>query len=452
MPEPSKPATPRRQRRGAYLLPSLLTTANMFLGFYAIVQALRGHDLGAAGAQYFDSSAKAIGWAVLFDGWDGRVARMMNAPSDFGRELDSLADCITFGMAPAFLAYVWGIAAVDPSTAGMLQPHLHRLGLSVCFLFLVCGALRLARFNISTNPVPANPGKPGRKYFVGLAIPAGAGVLAAIVHFENGAVNQWVGWPVMWLAIVVGTSLLMVSNWRYFSFKDIRLNLDKGRTNIVLVAALFIAIYVWSEAVLLGIAVIYTLSGVLFRITAMFRRKPALPVEALPVLLVALVLTGAGCGYHVVGTTGSNIPKTIQSIDVPTFRNETSRFKVEQQVTAAVVREMLTRTKYEVRASEKASDADAELRGTITGFSAYPIVFDPQNNRATTALINIRMKVSLIDRKTRKVLYENPDFVYREHYEISGQASTYFDESQAGVDRLSRTLAASLVSSILSAF
>src|SRR5947208_633986 len=133
MPGAPTSTTPRRHRRAAYLLPSLLTTANMFLGFYAIVQALRGHDLGAAGAQYFDSSAKAIGWAVLFDGWDGRVARMMNATSDFGRELDSLADCITFGMAPAFLAYVWGIAAVDPSTAGMMQPHLRELGLSVCF-------------------------------------------------------------------------------------------------------------------------------------------------------------------------------------------------------------------------------------------------------------------------------------------------------------------------------
>src|SRR5882724_13675272 len=142
------PKRQRRLRRGAFLIPSLLTTANMFLGFYAVVQAVKGHGLGAGGAANFDNAAKAIGWAVVFDGWDGRVARMMNACSDFGRELDSLADCITFGLAPAFLAYAWGIAAVGPYTAGQFQPYLQRAGLAICFLFLVCGAARLARFNI----------------------------------------------------------------------------------------------------------------------------------------------------------------------------------------------------------------------------------------------------------------------------------------------------------------
>ena len=181
---------PRRLKRGAFLVPSLLTTANMALGFYALVQAVLGFTKGLGGAVFFDRSAIAIGWAIIFDGWDGRVARLMNATSDFGRELDSLADCITFGLAPAFLAYAWGIAAVDPYTVGPFHEHLHRAGLVICFLFLVCGAARLARFNISTNPIPTNPGKPGRKYFVGLAIPAGAGVIAAIVHFENGQVND----------------------------------------------------------------------------------------------------------------------------------------------------------------------------------------------------------------------------------------------------------------------
>jgi CDP-diacylglycerol--serine O-phosphatidyltransferase len=263
----------RRLKRGAFLVPSLLTTANMFLGFYALIQAVRGHVLGVAGATYFDASAKAIGWAILFDGWDGRVARILNATSDFGRELDSLADCITFGLAPAFLAYAWGVAAVDPITAGPLQSHFERWGLGICFLFLTCGAARLARFNISTNPIPANPGKPGRKYFVGLAIPAGAGVIAAIIHFENGQVNQWTGWPVMWLAIVLGTALLMVSNWRYYSFKEIRLGRG-GRNNVIMIAALIVSVYYYSEVVLLLIAVVYTMSGVIFRIGAMFRRRP----------------------------------------------------------------------------------------------------------------------------------------------------------------------------------
>jgi len=242
----------------------------MALGFYALVQAVQGYTKGLAGAAYFDRSALAVGWAVLFDGWDGRVARIMNATSDFGRELDSLADCITFGVAPAFLAYAWGIAAVDPYTFGPFHDHLHRAGLFVCFLFLVCGAARLARFNISTNPIPTNPGKPGRKYFVGLAIPAGAGLIAAIVHYENGQVNDWVGWPVMWMAIVLGTALLMVSTWRYYSFKDIHL----GRVNIVLIATVFGLIYLYSEVVLLLVAVLYTGSGVVFRVAHMFRRKP----------------------------------------------------------------------------------------------------------------------------------------------------------------------------------
>jgi CDP-diacylglycerol--serine O-phosphatidyltransferase len=270
---------PRRLKRGAFLVPSLLTTANMALGFYALVQAVLGFTKGLGGAVFFDRSAIAIGWAIIFDGWDGRVARLMNATSDFGRELDSLADCITFGLAPAFLAYAWGIAAVDPYTVGPFHEHLHRAGLVICFLFLVCGAARLARFNISTNPIPTNPGKPGRKYFVGLAIPAGAGVIAAIVHFENGQVNDWVGWPVMWMAIVLGTSLLMVSTWRYYSFKDIHL----GRANIVLIAAVLGLVYLFSEQVLLLVALLYTGSGVVFRIAHMFRRKPQPRPELTPV-------------------------------------------------------------------------------------------------------------------------------------------------------------------------
>jgi hypothetical protein len=165
-------------------------------------------------------------------------------------------------------------------------------------------------------------------------------------------------------------------------------------------------------------------------------------------LLLILTCACAGCGYHVAGHT-TNIPASIQSIDVPTFKNETSRFKVEQQVTAAVVRELLTRTKYKVRASEKIGDADAVLKGTITGFSSYPVVLVNGN---ANALVNVRVKVSLIDQKTKKVLYENNDLVFRDQYEISGTAANYFDESGPGVDRLSRSLAATLVSGILSGF
>ena len=169
-------------------------------------------------------------------------------------------------------------------------------------------------------------------------------------------------------------------------------------------------------------------------------------------LLCALLIFPAACGYHVVGTAGNTIPKTIQSIDVPTFRNQTSAFKIEQKLTAAVVRELQTRTRYKIRYSEDPGDADAVLRGTVTGFSSNAMIYDPISGRATTAQINVRMRVQLIDAKTQKVLYENQDLVFRDHYEISGQASDYFDESSAAADRLSRALAATLVAGILSGF
>ncbi len=170
------------------------------------------------------------------------------------------------------------------------------------------------------------------------------------------------------------------------------------------------------------------------------------------VLLGGLLIFPAACGYHVVGTAGNTIPKTVQVIDVPTFKNQTPAFKIEQKLTAAVVREMMTRTKYKIRASEDPGDADAVLRGIVTGFTSSPVIFDPVTGRATTAQIDVSMRVSLIDAKTKKVLYENADLTFRDHYEISGQASVYFDESSVAADRLSRSLAAAVVSGILSGF
>jgi len=274
----TQPANPkRRPSRGAYLLPSLITVGNIFLGFYALLQAVRGGMAGNAGGPFFDSAAKAIGWAILFDGWDGRVARMTGTTSDFGREFDSLADVITFGMAPAVLAFLWGVAAVDPGNAGVFSEHIRRVGLFISFLFLVCGAARLARFNIQTNPMPSNPGRPGKKYFVGLPIPAGAGVVAAVVHFVNGQPVELWGWPVMWLALVLGTALLMVSTWRYWSFKDIDFRRQRGFVNVVVIAALVGSIWFYSELVLLAIAGTYMGSGVVFKLVHMFRRRRPQP-------------------------------------------------------------------------------------------------------------------------------------------------------------------------------
>jgi len=165
------------------------------------------------------------------------------------------------------------------------------------------------------------------------------------------------------------------------------------------------------------------------------------------VLLLACVSTG--CGYHVAGKANT-LPATLHTIAVPAFKNETPRFKIEQFLTTAVTRELLTRTKYRVQ--PEPDGADAVLRGVVTGFYAAPVVFDPVTNRATTSTVNVRLRVSLVDSKTNKVLWENRDYLYTERYEISQQTSGYFEESDASLQRLSRTVAAAVVSAILEGF
>jgi len=182
---------PRRMRKGMYILPSLFTTGNMAAGFYAILEVVHANALNY---WHLDNAAKAIGFAVLFDGLDGRVARMTGTSSEFGKELDSLADVITFGVAPAMLAWTWGFHLMPPValTEWNWNIKITQLGAIAAFLFLMAGASRLARFNIATNPQPSNPGRPGKKYFVGMPIPAGAGVVAAVVHFQSGVpLESW---------------------------------------------------------------------------------------------------------------------------------------------------------------------------------------------------------------------------------------------------------------------
>src|SRR5581483_3780887 len=163
--------------------------------------------------------------------------------SDFGRELDSLADVITFGVAPALLALMWGFRELPLSCAGDLRAALTRLGFVASFAFLIAGAARLARFNIQVNPVPSNPGRPGKKYFVGMPIPAGAGVIAAVVHFTEGDPIASPYTAVAWAAMVITVGYLMVSTWRFYSFKDIDFRSRHPFRLIVLLAALFALIY-----------------------------------------------------------------------------------------------------------------------------------------------------------------------------------------------------------------
>lgn len=259
----------KSQRKGMYILPSLFTTANMALGFYAILQVIQGT---AADYWHFDNAAKAIGIAVAADGLDGRIARMTHTESDFGRELDSLADVITFGVAPALLAWLWGFRLLpDVST---VDPHskLVQLGVIICFLFLMAGASRLARFNIQVNPQPSNPGRPGKKYFVGMPIPAGAGVVAAVVHFAGGEpIFEW--WmSLIWLVLVFAAAFLMVSTWRFYNFKDINLRQRHPFQLILVIGALFAGIWFFSRPVLFFIALTYMLSGVFWRLQFIVRR------------------------------------------------------------------------------------------------------------------------------------------------------------------------------------
>jgi CDP-diacylglycerol--serine O-phosphatidyltransferase len=273
----------RRLRKGMYILPSIFTAANVLLGYYAILQVVHGAIQYAVAnatqspvqqAWHFDNAAKAIGFAVLFDGLDGRIARMTNTTSDFGRELDSLADVITFGIAPALLAWAWGFQQISIEISSQdMATLLPRLGAVASFLFLIAGASRLARFNISSNPQPSNPGRPGRKYFVGMPIPAGAGVIAAAVHFQHGEPLPWWGTSLTWLVVIVLTAYLMVSTWRFYSFKDINLRARQPFRLIVIFGLLLSGILLFSGPVLLFIAMTYMFSGIFWRLHWIFRRR-----------------------------------------------------------------------------------------------------------------------------------------------------------------------------------
>jgi len=268
----------RRPRRAAYALPTLFTAGNVFLGYMSILRSFKGAMVGAtegdaAAAGHFAGAALAIMTAVFLDGLDGRIARMTNTTSDFGREMDSLADVISFGIAPAVLAFAWGVQFVDLSLIHSGRSQLFDTGYFVAFLFLLCGAVRLARFNIQKNPIPKNPGRPDRKYFVGLPIPAAAGMVAAVVYAFGAAPIAW--WPlsVVWLALLALLGFLMVSTWRYYSFKGI--GLQKPYTPLLIVAAvaLIYAILNYAQPVLLAMMTAYVASGIAIRIGGIVRRR-----------------------------------------------------------------------------------------------------------------------------------------------------------------------------------
>ncbi|MGO4882112.1 MAG: CDP-alcohol phosphatidyltransferase family protein [Bryobacteraceae bacterium] len=265
----------RRPRRAAYALPTLFTAGNIFLGYLSILRSFHAVMLpaGAAGAaENFEIAAKAIGFAVLLDGLDGMIARLTHTTSDFGREMDSLADVISFGMAPTVLAFAWGVQFVDSGLSRQLQHQLFQAGYFIAFLFLLCGAARLARFNVQKNPIPKNPGRPNRRYFVGLPIPGAAGSVAAAVYAFSGEPITY--WPiaVVWLGILALLGFLMVSTWRYYSFKGLSLRQPRTPLIVILLGGLVYAIWNYGHLVLPLMAIVYVGSGIAIRLGGIVRR------------------------------------------------------------------------------------------------------------------------------------------------------------------------------------
>jgi CDP-diacylglycerol--serine O-phosphatidyltransferase len=225
-------ATPSRGiRRGVSLLPSLFTLANLFCGWACVVYAMQGQ---------LETAAPFIGVALVLDMLDGRIARMTGTSSEFGLQLDSLADVVSFGMAPAVLAYAWGLAPLG------------RLGWAVGFLFVTAAALRLARFNIQRNT--------DKRYFVGLAsTAAGALIAATVFYYPFGLPDK----PEAFLAVplVIVPALLMVSTIRFRSFKSIDIGIRRRYQSLIVMAGGLALLIAYPQIVLLVMAYTYLASG-----------------------------------------------------------------------------------------------------------------------------------------------------------------------------------------------
>lgn len=225
--------TEKVRHRGIYLLPNLLTAAGLFAGFYAIVAALKGQ---------FESAAYAIFIAMVMDALDGRVARLTNTQTLFGTEFDSLADIVSFGVAPALVLYSWALMGLG------------KLGWLAAFFYTAMGALRLARFNTQVSSAD-------KRFFQGLPIPAAAGVIASLVWvFGDGPVTHWF-WLFLVLVITIALGLLMISNIRYSSFKQINFRHKVPFIAVFIAVVAFVFVAIDPGTVLLLLFVGYAVSG-----------------------------------------------------------------------------------------------------------------------------------------------------------------------------------------------
>ncbi len=247
----SKPLLGRR--KGIYLLPNLFTSGSLFAGFYAIVAAMN---------HQFDQAAIAIFIALICDGLDGRVARLINAQSAFGAQYDSLSDMLAFGVTPALVLYNWSLLT-------LAQHGLSKVGWLTSFLYVACVALRLAKFNTQVEQVSPL----AKRYFFGLPCPAGAAFVASSVWLGNAwhLGGLWLAWATFVVSILV--SLLMVSNIRYRSFKDIDLKVTVRFTMIIVMVGVLICIAWWPSLVLFIIFAGYILSGPLFGLGRLRRKR-----------------------------------------------------------------------------------------------------------------------------------------------------------------------------------
>ena len=240
----AKPRPPRQLRRGVYLLPSMFTVGNMFCGYACVVYAMRGE---------YATAAPFLGVAVVLDMLDGRIARLTGASTPFGLEFDSLADVVSFGLAPAILVFSWG-----------LEP-LGRLGWTAGFIYVTAAAMRLARFNIQSAGAD-------KRYFVGLPTPAAAGVLASTVFAYPGGLSEFR--PAMLaLALVLVPAFLMMTTLRFRNINAFNISRRRSYLTLILIAGVLAAIATHPQLVLVLIAYTYLVSGLAGMVIGRVRRR-----------------------------------------------------------------------------------------------------------------------------------------------------------------------------------
>ncbi|MFN6202777.1 MAG: CDP-diacylglycerol--serine O-phosphatidyltransferase [Acidobacteriota bacterium] len=261
-------------RRGIYIIPSLFTIGNILCGFYALINALKGSPAQVMGeteqaVSLFNQAAIALAVSWLLDNLDGRIARLTNTTSEFGVELDSIADFLSFGIAPAVLAYTWGYGAT---------PGLEKISWAVSFFFLICGALRLARFNVVARTTSEAPGRADKRFFVGLPTPGAAGLVASVIHFfpipfQALQPGQRYLFSSLLLVVMSLMALLMVSTIRYSKYIDVGARVRHPFVTLPLISLFVAGMWFYSRWMMLILAGTYVIHGPLVRLFGLLPRR-----------------------------------------------------------------------------------------------------------------------------------------------------------------------------------